>query len=885
MFVVLLIATYFVSSSYGKNLILNNFYSNDITPDSIPPDINEEEEVIDDTTMYTDGKDIIYEFNDSLPPYDSTMEGLRTLPLTFGVINAHLGGSPKPINRGIYGFHIGGMFDNSTLRNDDDDANDYAWQWLIDLAPEVLRFPSGSYSKFMHLLRDPYTNADAVGYGYNIFEIARYFDWTDGEMNYDFNALSALDINDIFYGDDAQLSTWIRDEPGASRVDDYKKYRIKCFNQACETRRYIDDFIDLVNQIDDAYPGRPKTKVILNLNILSETATECRAIADYLRTNDVNVVGVEMGNETYAGFFCDAIEFHNFTNYFNFIQGTNLTGNENVLTDLPGTSSDMFGDHDFITKFKTGGGYNYKIGVCGMPLGNEYAFRLEAGAEICPESNSWNLALRDKYEETVDGTSKYKFDAVIMHTYYEPDNWQDIPITNLIPELDSCAGESETWQFDEYDTRLQNAFNKIIGIDGEPGNFRDFLVRGTSGYKAFKPSFNKFNEYFEFNLTTPEKKELWVTEWNLKSSNKNLTPANQAKVDIYNNSFTHGHLLMQWWLKNIKINFDPDYRQNFFTYATLQNFAGGTSTDLITPSDDIERDYFNISGCPFTGECGEGCSWDTEFDERNYHVRRTTYFVAHVFSNINKLNLKYLPSTYWLGYGNLNVAPTSFIDKDNTFVYIYFSNVKGDYQNYVIDPDNLISLFPTASQVELGEATITYLQADQLYSTSGKSPLFDKIDINTCYASFDHPFEITPITEAGITPTIITEANVPQCTAEDLPVNGCLSAPAYSIGYFKIPIYPTPELKIAASAFTYDFDIYPNPASKTFTIKPITEGNPSIISDFQVHIYSMSGINVLNTKCKQNGKVDISKLPSGCYQAVLIDDNNKRFYKKLIKIE
>lgn len=58
----------------------------------------------------------------------------------------------------------------------------------------------------------------------------------------------------------------------------------------------------MVNQIDDAYPGRPTTRVILDLNILSERATECRAIADTLRARGVNVVGVEMGNETYADF-------------------------------------------------------------------------------------------------------------------------------------------------------------------------------------------------------------------------------------------------------------------------------------------------------------------------------------------------------------------------------------------------------------------------------------------------------------------------------------------------------------------------------------------------------------------------------------------------------
>jgi len=169
-FGLLLIATYFVSNSYGKTSILNNLFSFDIAPNTIAPDSTEDEEIFDDTIMYSDGKDIMYEYNDSLPS-DSAMEGMRILPVTPGVINITLGSTTKTINRGIYGIHIGGMFDNSTLRNNYDGANDYAWQWLVDLEPEVLRFPSGSYSKFTHLLHDPSTGANSKVYGFNLFKL------------------------------------------------------------------------------------------------------------------------------------------------------------------------------------------------------------------------------------------------------------------------------------------------------------------------------------------------------------------------------------------------------------------------------------------------------------------------------------------------------------------------------------------------------------------------------------------------------------------------------------------------------------------------------------------------------------------------------------------
>jgi hypothetical protein len=72
----------------------------------------------------------------------------------------------------------------------------YAWQWLIDLAPDVLRFPSGSYSKFMHLLHNT-DGTNATGYGYNIYEIARYFDWTDDTMEFNYYALDSIEIDHI----------------------------------------------------------------------------------------------------------------------------------------------------------------------------------------------------------------------------------------------------------------------------------------------------------------------------------------------------------------------------------------------------------------------------------------------------------------------------------------------------------------------------------------------------------------------------------------------------------------------------------------------------------------------------------------------------------------
>jgi len=883
----LFLFTYITGNSKTSNIIISNFVNDMFNPtDTIPPDTAVyEDEFIEDTIIFADGLDTIIEFNDSTFPEDSLSEFMRDI-FTAGPhdILIKFGGVSKTINRGHFGVHVGGMFDNSTLPNDG--TSDYAWQWLIDLAPDVLRFPSGSYSKFMHLLHNT-DGTDAIGYGYDIYEIARYFDWTDDTLDFNYYALDSVEIDHIL-NDTTQLEEWINE----NHTDHFDNFRDKWFSQQCVTSRYIDDFIDLVNQLDSAYPGRPTTKVILDLNILSETATECRAIADYLRAHDVNVVGVEMGNETYADFFCDAMEFQVFNDYFNFIQGDTASFSSTLLNEV--FTEDVKTDHDFITKFKTGGGFNYKIGVCGMPLEQGFAFKLDGEAsETCAETAEWNSSLRSHYKEKVSGSSKYKFDAVIMHTYYEVTNWEIIPINGIEP-VTACGGTEDMWQFDSYDVRLRPAFDTIIGLGNKMGNFKWFLNK--SDTISFKASFKEFNDYFNFDLPADSafKKDLRVTEWNLKDFRNGLDNqldttdnADPYKVEIYSNGITHGHIYFHWWLKNIKINFDGAFRQNFFTYATVQNYAGGTSTDLISLSDGIERDYYNKNECPYDNDCAEplNCIYDDKFDKRNYHIRRTTYFVTYLLSTINKNNLKYLPSTFTLAKGNVNIQPTVFIDPNKEFVYVFFDNMKDTIQNIILDPDNLVTFFPGKAYVDLGVATVTYLQGKQLYSNSGKGAIFDDEFINTCYATNDHPFEITPTTEAGLDSVIRTMVNIPNCSGSGY-VNGCLSALPYTIGYFKIPLIPVEDpFRADNNESDYEIAIYPNPTSTAFGVKQFNVNTITANSELSIIILSMDGQVVHFTNTLANRPIYVADLAAGCYQVIIKDSNSNLFYKKLIKTE
>lgn len=555
---------------------------------------------------------------------------------------------------------------------------------------------------------------------------------------------------------------------------------------------------------------------------------------------------------------------------YDYINGDNLPGNENVLSD------DMMEDHDFITAFKTGGGYAYKIGVCGMPLGNPYAFRETAGAVSCADTDEWNAALRSKYSEKIGTTNKYKFDAVVMHTYYGVEDWGHIPLNSLVSET-SCSGEADTWQFDEFDERLERAFDSIIGIGNAHGNYKQFLTKTSDAYPCYQAAYDKMNDIFDFHLTTAEKKELWVTEWNMKDHAESYSPLELEKAAIYSNGFIQAYIGLHWWMKNIKINFDPDFRTNFSPYTITQNFAGGTSIAMLSLSDSVERNYYEKDSCPFQGDCFDTCDITNESDLRRYYVRRTPYFTAYLVSEIYKKNLRYLPANFQAGSNGRNVAPTVFINDEEDTLYIYYSNLTDSYQDFVLDPENLPELFPGHAIADLYAATVTYMQAQQLYSTAGKNSLYDTEHINECYDTYPHPFEIKSETEAGVYPAIRTEANNPQCTDGSELINACLSGPPYSVGFFKVPFVTSPA-KVAVDD-KQELMIYPNPAYSEIYIKCAAAKEENIF----IEIFDLQGVLQFSIHTAGGKKIPVSQLASGCYMVKITDSHKNITYKTLIK--
>jgi len=233
--------------------------------------------------IVADGIDTVFYFSEAFSG-DSTALRLATISKYYensnstnakiGVLDSNIyvriGNSVKSVNKGLLGYHLGGVFDNQTIPNDSSALDQ--WNWFSGLRPESVRIFSGSFSKFMHPLKGP-------GYGYDLEEIIRFFDITDGTLD-SVTLSDALD--DLAITD--SLSHWM----AITEINQYTKYRTKYLSQfdIDSTRRYIDDFLYMISKVETENPGH-RVKVIVCLDIMSSSATECADMVKYIRDNDI----------------------------------------------------------------------------------------------------------------------------------------------------------------------------------------------------------------------------------------------------------------------------------------------------------------------------------------------------------------------------------------------------------------------------------------------------------------------------------------------------------------------------------------------------------------------------------------------------------------------
>ncbi len=170
-------------------------------------------------------------------------------------VNLQITNNSISTKNGFNAAFLGSVFDCDI----DNNINNEGLRSIEQLAPQLLRYPGGTISQHVHLL-------NGTGYGLDSSELA-----------------------ERYANDPAERDRWL------SRWE---------FEKDLECRN-IDQFIDIYNEVKSE-----ETEVIFVANMYSDAQEDIDAIA-YLKNNGINIVGVEMGNETYN----DSNTFTNFQTY------------------------------------------------------------------------------------------------------------------------------------------------------------------------------------------------------------------------------------------------------------------------------------------------------------------------------------------------------------------------------------------------------------------------------------------------------------------------------------------------------------------------------------------------------------------------------------------
>jgi len=954
---------------YGRgNLFIETkeIISNVLSPDSTFVDTIEftaafsEGDTID---MYVIGADTIYTIY-ATPLLDTSALSFRYEASPMKII---LSNQTFPVEQGLLGINVTDMFEPGHANEYVDlpkyTSGENPWDYLSELCPTTLRVFSGQGSRFMELLgsartapNDPFNTSGTMmngGYGFCIERIIPFFDNTDNDIDApplfdDTPGAIPFSISDDM-NDDGQLNTltswYLSDRYKNSFEDFYHKWEEQpiydptdpAFDEYSEQPLYINQLIHLVNKIESENPGQ-SVSVMLCLNILSESATNCKNIATYLKDdNGIDLAGIEIGNEVYFGWAEDLLGFRDngfvpkFIHYWDYINGFNYddfsigvdpddgdpgdpTGDGMYFSDfdlslvLP---SDVLLDHDYLGVLKGDPSTaNIPLGLPAHNLPNcgEYVFITDesdtsntlnmGGADPCADCTYplWNDQLAAKYSAQIPMTSTYKFDAVILHPYYTPTNvptdaielcntnWLSIPLC-----LDGVT-YGTPWTYASYDTRLKCAFDGIMGfpvIDTDAdgiwdtpavGNFRSFV---TSGLKEAM-DFHKAHLKFSTTDVGPEMKDIWYTEYNINSDER-VTDAQVEYVGSILNTFAHAEGLWNWVLWNVKSNAGISYRPNYLSSTTLQSFLSGTQIALMNTASQDEQAIMGLDEISAIAPCDGGtvdCSSDGDCLDNSYYLRRLTYYAMQLLNKISMDDLVYLRSTALAYVGtrvNYNIPPTVFYNGNpsDPKLIVFYTNVKDVDQTFGFNPGLVYQLFPGAVSVNLYGGTINFMNANVPYTTSGKCSLYNFNNWYDCQAG-----------GSGNMYSIETDENdiLNGLASTDCPVGvsgaACVVVPKYSLGYFTINIDVNYRLGENKDVFA----IYPNPTSSNFYIQQINS-EEMVATLLDVEVYNSYGANVLSTQVVEGQRIDISNLPVGSYNVLIKSNNVLRDSEVLVKMK
>lgn len=905
---------------------------------SIAPDTTIQYQEGDTVVTYSSGGDSVFVlYEDTIP--DTAIAMGWYIPTETEHMIIELTEHFLPVEQGLLGVNATDMFEPGHA-NADELAAKYGtepdpWDYLSEMQPKVLRFPSGAGGKFYEPLGSLRTNPDDPdvgmlngGYGINIDEVIRFYDRTESPtLNAPplYDAIGDPGITSIQEDmmDDNECTNcgaWMHGSMVSTFEDNYWKWAAQPVVDPLldpldmGNDLYINQFIDLVHKIE-AENGYT-VDVLICINIQTQTATEAVRIMEYLQDNEINIAGVEIGNEVYFGWAELMLGFKDtdpvasvnpFIRYWDYINGheydagtsgedagdgTYLAGDFDLSSVLP---ADVLADHDFLGALNA---FDPLLEI-GLPATNfnhceedgwdtpfiiddpdEAITALPPGPEDCEcEYPQWNIDMETKFSHTISGEggpSTYaKFDAIILHNYYvagsahggcnENTNWQ---VAAAEPTFTSAAPYHSAWTYPGYDPAISELFDGIAGIPTDPDGDLTFTEQ-VGNMKVFardriKIAFDKHAEYLHFfDTDEAETKHVWFTEYNLKTDAKGATAAaDQVFLYMVPNTFAHAVALQNWVLWNIKAYYDPDYKPGIFNIGTLQSFMGGSSIHLMSPATRNDQVELGLPDPGFT------CT--SEDDEaENYYVRRTTYYIMQLLNTIHAKDLQYAKTFVGLYMLNNNLPPTTFIELDASGVpdnvIVFYTNIKQTNQRFSIDPGDLILSIPGAISISLDPATIYALNPFQLNSTSGKNAMYTEASINDAYGctpgiNAPYPFEITG------TYTDVSGIACPPGFSPP-PSGVCVTVPATSAGYFVVPIVVLDKLGKPNDVFA----IYPNPAASQFYVqyqnKAVAE-----INKVSVALYSMEGNLIRNFNTHVGEAIDVSELPVGPYTVIISAD-------------
>lgn len=755
--------------------------------------------------------------------------------------------------KSLFGVHIGGIFSKASSESD---IQPYVWDWISDLQPQIVRFPSGANSKFMH----PF---DATtGYGYDLCEILNYFDVIeDGNPVPDISCSSLITTwggGDGIINTNSEINNFFNAVTSSGDLgllnDEFQKFKTDIANQNSATIRYLDDLIDLINQIKSENTGLD-VQVVYCVNILTETDDEVLDIIDFFIDNDVTIAGIEMGNETYSKFFDDVFD-DGFSDYYKFIRGQ-TTGTASKYDELVSAGVIEDNNHNFIGSIRTEYTDDIKIGLVAAPL-EDYLFfspsedvdsTMFSGGEVLSD---WNSQLEDALDDniTIGGIAYPRFDAIIIHPYFTPEYWAQYP--RDVFDTDDDGDVDVTFTCPEYDFSDPEDPDSRIGDIYEDGYYPDAFFGAVDGLGEDHEYFSELiGEYYgQFNFFYSENgKELWTTEWNLKDhfSNDDL----REYWEIYNNTFLQSYLIFEWFLKQIHITTGHPSYLNFYTISTIHNLLGDSNGNLISRENEDIGD------------------WNSPYDEltgndKDY-ILRTPYATYMLLKEITTNNLNYLRCNWGIedytpGYHFVNIH--TFMNPDGTQLYIYFSNMNPEpviAEFDLTDFDNTI--FPT-QYTEFTSACLYALAPSQLYSSAGNNFIYS---VNSCYDPEDIDFEIVADNPA-------TNAWYPSnCSFTSYPFTE-FELPANSQGYIKIGISDTP-LKKANIGETF---VSPNPSDGIIHLSADIETSGS-----EMVVYNLFGEILMHKYLNSDRELNLSELPNGVYY-LTINSINYSISEKII---